>query len=371
MSSAVPQLAPAAAYDFEVARHKLNDCRFLPAADPLGVPLQADEVQLRIDKFAFTANNISYAVFGEAMSYWQFFPAAEGWGRIPVWGFAEVIASRHPQVREGERLFGYLPMSTHLRLLAGKVSERSIQDIAPARAKLSPVYSSLSRVLRDPGYFPARENEQALLRPLFMTAFLIDDFLNEQAAFGAEQILLSSASSKTALGLAFLLRRRRRGEVIGLTSAANVEFCRRSGYYDRVLAYEQLPSVAASRPTVFVDMAGDGRLLRSIHSQFGGQLRYSCMVGGTHWKQRETQHDLPGARPEFFFAPTQLRKRQQDWGAAGLEEHYALAWRPFLLSVSTWMRVQPQRGLASVEKVYREVLEGRAPPELGYILSLA
>ena len=370
MSSAVPQLAPAAAYDFEVARHKLNDCRFLPAADPLSLPLQADEVQLRIDKFAFTANNISYAVFGEAMSYWQFFPAAEGWGRIPVWGFADVVASRHPQVREGERLFGYLPMSTHLRLLAGKVSERSIQDVSPLRAKLAPVYSSLSRVLRDPGYFPARESEQALLRPLFMTAFLIDDFLDEQAAFGAEQLLLSSASSKTALGLASLLRRRRRGEVIGLTSAANVGFCQRSGYYDRVLAYEQLPALGGGRPTVFIDMAGDGGLLRAVHAQFGERLRYSCMVGGTHWRQRETQHQLPGPRPEFFFAPTQLRKRQKDWGAVGLEERYAQAWRPFLLSVGAWMRVVQRQGVAAVEKTYREVLDGHAPPEVGYILSL-
>lgn len=371
MSSAASPAAGPAVCDFQVARKNLHDCRFVAPERSPSAPLQADEVQLRVDKFAFTANNISYAVFGEAMSYWQFFPAPEGWGRIPVWGFAEVLASRHSEVRVGERLFGYLPMSTHLRLLAGKVNERSIQDASPARARLSPVYSSFSRVLRDPGYFPARENEQALLRPLFMTAFLIDDFLDEQAAFGAEQILLSSASSKTALGLAFLLRRRRRGEVIGLTSEANVGFCQRSGYYDRVLAYEQLPALAASRPTVFIDLAGDGRLLRGVHEQFRECLRYSCMVGGTHWKQRETQHQLPGPRPEFFFAPTQLRKRQQDWGAVGLEERYAQAWRPFLLSVGSWMRVVHQRGPAAVEKVYRDALEGRAPPEVGYILSLS
>lgn len=371
MSSAVSPAAGASACDFQVARNNLHDCRFVAPALSPAAPLLADEVQLRVDKFAFTANNISYAVFGEAMAYWQFFPAPEGWGRIPVWGFAEVQASRHPQVREGERLFGYLPMSTHLRLLAGKVSERSLQDVSPARAKLSPVYSSLSRVLRDPGYFPARENEQALLRPLFMTAFLIDDFLDEQAAFGAEQLLLSSASSKTALGLASLLRRRRRAEVIGLTSAGNVAFCQRSGYYDRVLAYEQLPALGAARPSAFIDMAGDGGLLRAVHSQFGERLRYSCMVGGTHWQQRETQSQLPGPRPEFFFAPTQLRKRQKEWGAAGLEERYAQAWRPFLLSVGAWMRVVHRQGAAAVEKVYRDVLDGHSPPEVGYILSLA
>lgn len=370
MSPAAPKNPLSLPRDFLVGRQNLRDCRFQTAATPDHSALEAGEVLLAVDKFAFTANNITYAVFGEAMAYWSFFPAPEGWGRIPVWGFADVLASRHEGVREGERVFGYLPMSTHLRMPVGRVSANGFFDGSAHRAKLSPVYNHLARVLRDPGYFPARENEQALLRPLFMTSFLIEDFLADNDLYGAQQVVLSSASSKTALGVAFLLKKNRRAEVIGLTSAANVEFCKRSGCYDRVLAYEQMQTLSPQRPTVYVDMAGKGSLLHDVHHHFGAQLRYSCMVGGTHWKERETQHGLPGAKPEFFFAPNQIKKRQQDWGPGGVDERYAEAWRPFLLSVGSWMRIVHQRGDAAVEKVYREALEGRTPAEVGHMLSL-
>ena len=67
---------------------------------------------MKVDRFAFTANNITYAMLGDQLKYWQLFPAPEGFGNIPVWGFGRVIASKHPQVAEGELLFGYFPMAT-------------------------------------------------------------------------------------------------------------------------------------------------------------------------------------------------------------------------------------------------------------------
>lgn len=76
-------------------------------------PLADGQVRVRIDSFALTSNNITYAAFGDAMSYWQFFPSTEeGWGSIPVWGFASVVQSLHPGVAVGERLYGYWPMSS-------------------------------------------------------------------------------------------------------------------------------------------------------------------------------------------------------------------------------------------------------------------
>jgi hypothetical protein len=98
--------------DFVVDRSDLRRCQFLHA--PLAGELAAGSVQMRVDQFAFTANNVTYAVAGDMLAYWNFFPAAAGWGRVPVWGFADVLRSRHSGVEEGTRIFGYLPMSTHL-----------------------------------------------------------------------------------------------------------------------------------------------------------------------------------------------------------------------------------------------------------------
>src|SRR5215212_11921980 len=97
--------------DFLVKRDDLRECRTAPGAPPEPEPGQA---LLRVDTFGLTANNVTYAVLGEMMSYWDFFPAPEGWGRVPMWGFAEVESSRAEGVDPGTRLFGYLPPSSHL-----------------------------------------------------------------------------------------------------------------------------------------------------------------------------------------------------------------------------------------------------------------
>ena len=70
---------------------------------------------VKVERFAFTANNITYAVAGDQLKYWQLFPAPQGFGNIPVWGFGDVIASNQPNVPEGERLFDYFPVATQSR----------------------------------------------------------------------------------------------------------------------------------------------------------------------------------------------------------------------------------------------------------------
>jgi hypothetical protein len=373
MMSAVPSASSeSTALDFIVQREDLRQCKFVPAVEAAQVRLRPGEILLRIDKFAFTSNNVTYAVFGEAMQYWAFFPASKGWGRVPVWGFGDVIRSRHDAIGEGERVFGYLPMSTHLALQPERVTEAGFVDSSPHREPLPGAYQQYSRVAGDPGDDPKYEDEEALLRPLFMTSFLIEDFLADNSLFGAKAVVLSSASSKTALGVAFLLSRNRpsRCEVIGLTSPANVAFCERLGYYDRVLAYGDVRSLASDTPVVFVDIAGEGKLLHTVHHHFGDSLKHSCIVGATHWDQRETPQELPGAKPEFFFAPTRIEKRRQDWGAEGFGKRYGDARRAFLPSIDGWMKIVHGHGPAAVEAVYREMLEGKVNPEVGHILSL-
>ena len=97
--------------DFLVKRDDLRECRIAESEPPEVGPGQA---LLRVDSFGLTANNITYAVMGEAMSYWDFFPAEDGWGRVPMWGFAEVEASEAEGVEVGTRVYGYLPPSSHL-----------------------------------------------------------------------------------------------------------------------------------------------------------------------------------------------------------------------------------------------------------------
>ena len=359
---------PTESLDFLVARDDLRrtQWRTTPLAD-----LAPGQARLKIDRFALTSNNITYAAFGEMMGYWDFFPASDGLGRVPVWGFSEVAESRVEGLAVGERIFGYLPMSSDLIVSVENLSAGGFVDASPWRAARAAVYNQYLRVSADPSYAPASEPAQSILRPLFMTSFLIDDFLADNAFFGARSVLISSASSKTSLGLAFVLKRAARAgiEVIGLTSPGNAAFVAQTGYYDRVVLYDDIAALPPV-PTVFVDIAGSATARSAVHTRFGDALTYSCAVGGTHWEDRGDGAELPGPTPAMFFAPSQIQKRNVDWGRGGMEQRYAPVWEDFLKSAAGWLEITEHRGRARVEAAYAAVLEGRAAPHQGLMVGV-
>jgi len=358
--------------DFVVDRTDMRRTAFVPGRHSAESALEPGQVLVRVDRFAFTANNVTYGAVGDMIGYWKFFPAEGSWGRIPVWGFADVIRSRHEAIAEGERLYGYFPMSTHLVLAPDRVLPANFVDASAHRAALPPVYNNYTRVAADPGYERAHEAEMALFRPLFTTSFLLDDFLAENDFFGARSVLLSSASSKTALGLAFLLssNRRDRAGVVGLTSRAHTTFVTNTGYYSRTVPYGEVGSLPRDTPTALVDFAGNGELLDAVHRHLGDGLRYSCRVGVTHWEKMTPPESLPGPAPIFFFAPDRVRTRIGDWGAAGFQARVGEAMRRFLASTGSWFHLVEGRGRAAVESVYGAMLDGRADPAEGHVLSL-
>jgi len=358
--------------DFIVARDDLQQCKLIETQLPDPSALPDDALLIKIDRFAFTANNITYAVLGDQLKYWSLFPAPENFGIIPVWGFGDVIASRHPDVEIGERLFGYFPMATHLVIEAAEVSKRSLRDAAAHRQRVAPVYNAYARVSNDPAFAGREGDYQALLRPLFMLSFLVDDYLAEHDFYGARSVMLSSASSKTAFGLAHLLHIQRKGiRVIGLTSAANADFVRSLGCYDEVLTYDRATSLPPDSPIAFVDMAGNSELRARLHRHFGGQMMYSGRIGLTNRSSLPNEPELPGARPASFFAPDQIRKRAKEWGPGGIETRFGAAWSGFAPTLEKRLKVVEGRGAQAVEQVYLDTLNGRIPPEQGHMLSVA
>jgi len=361
--------------DFLVRKDRLTVTELTEAP---GAPLGEGQVRLAVDRFALTANNITYAAFGEAMNYWNFYPAKAGWGRIPVWGFGRVIESRRPDVETNDRFYGYYPMSSSVVLEPDRLSPKGFVDAAKHRAALHAVYNTYTRCGTDPFYAAQTEDIQALLRPLFITSWLIDDFLADNDFFGAggrgsSTMLISSASSKTAYGTAFQLAQRNLGAVVGLTSAANVAFCQSLGCYDRILAYDQLDRIAPDASCIYIDFAGNAALRKEIHSRFAN-LRYSSSIGGTHVEQLGSAKDLPGPRATLFFARAQIKKRSADWGADILGQRLLEAWQGFVAAVANpaapWLVVQEHRGPAAVQAAYAEVLRGSGDPRVGHILSL-
>ena len=324
------------------------------------------EALVRVGSFAFTTNNVTYAVVADVLRYWEFWPAPQGWGRVPAWGFGEVVASRHPEAKAGDRLYGFWPMSTHAVLRVGKVAGQSLIEGSAHRRGLPIAYNLYRRVASKS---PEEEALEALFLPLFGTSFLLDDFLGESGFFGARRVIVLSASGKTALALAHELRRRGGVEVLGLTSARNEAFVRGLGLYDRVATYDAIGSLEKD-PSVYVDFAGDSAVRERLHGHLGGALKYACAVGMSHGEARPKGEGLPGPKPVFFFAPEHGRKRAEAWGGDGYARRQEQAWQAFRPAAAKAITVVRGSGDTAVARVYAEALEGRVAPDRGHILSL-
>jgi NADPH:quinone reductase-like Zn-dependent oxidoreductase len=355
----------------DVARAELSRVRL---SEPTDAALEEGQACVRVTAFALTANNITYAVFGEAMRYWDFFPV-EGddqaeWGRIPVWGFGEVVESRSPHAAVGERLYGYFPMASSLVITPGRADGRGLSDVAPHRAEMASAYSRYVRCAADPLYRADREAHQMLLYPLFFTSFLIDDYLQSNGDFGAAQIVVSSASSKTAIGVARLAHERG-AHVVGLTSPAHVEFVAHLGIYDEVRPYDEAPQLELV-PSVYVDIAGNRDVLSAVHQRLAGALAHSMAVGGTHWDHEASAgpEDVPPPAPAFFFAPTQISVRSKEWGREELDRRMGEAWSHFADWADTWIELRRAAGASEVTAVYQDLLTGHPDPRAGFICSL-
>ncbi|MBT3135357.1 DUF2855 family protein [Alteromonas sp. ALT199] len=335
--------------------------------------LQQDEVLLETDSFGFSANNITYAALGFKMGYWGFFPPQSGdncdnpngFGIVPVWGFATVKASCHPDIKEGEKVFGYLPMASHWVIKAGKVAPHGFSDVHEMRKSISPVYDQYLRCAADPGYDKNREAWQLNFRPLYMTSFVLDDYVAEKTK--GETLLLSSASSKTALGTAQLLKdqkavRNASYQVVGLTSQSNVDMVKTTGCYDAVYSYDDLSALTSDSSDSrywLLDFAANGTLINNLSELLGDSLSEVTLIGATDWKAEEKPNPKL-LNAEIFFAPARVKLRQSEWGHEAFLTKYAGAWQRFALKISDQFFEQSHQGADAIIQLYLETLNGSA-----------
>jgi hypothetical protein len=362
-------------FDFLVRRDDLSATEVRHGAAVSEIGIGAGEALLAIDIFSVTANNVTYGAMGEAMKYFDFFPAGEGWGKVPAWGYADVVASNAEGVEPGARVFGFLPMASHVVFTPGRVSESGFVDEAGHRASLPAVYNRYGFATADSGDTPEREPFIALFAPLFTTAFLAMDWLDEEDFFKAGRVVLSSASSKTALGLAYLINRDHgdRVELVGLTSSRNVDFTEGTGYYDRVLSYDDLEELDPDTTTAYLDFSGNAGLRGRLHRHLADSLLSSTVVGAADWESLTPpggNAELPGPDPELFFAPTRVAKRNEDWGAAEVRRRVARDQQAFVDSSGSWLKIREASGPEGLESTWQAMVSGKVDPSEGWTVTL-
>lgn len=355
---------------FQIRKDDLSQQR-LAQAD--AAVLEAGQIRVAVRQFALTANNVTYAVTGDQLGYWQFFPAigddADGWGVMPVWGFAEVIESLTDSVRVGGRLYGFLPPATELVMTPGNVTERLFTDVSPHRTKLPAVYNNYRRVSAEPGYDGSTDNERMLLGPLLTTSWCLWDALQDRDWYGAQQVVIASASSKTSVGLSYALKNDpNTPPVIGLTSPVNLDFVNSLGTYDRGVTYDNITDIDGSVPTVIVDMSGNSKVLGRLHAHLADNMKWCLNVGITHWDQMGGHGDIIRDRSEMFFAPSHIQQRMTEWGPAAFDQKIAAFMAETGQRSRDWMSVFREQGLAL--DVFEMVRQGNMPPDQGLVVDV-
>ena len=333
------------------------------------------EILVKIDQFAYTANNITYAATGDIIRYWEFFPAegqdSDRMGVIPVWGFADVVESKADDIPVGDRIYGYFPPTTHLKMTPIKVQEQRFFEGAKHRSTLPMGYNLYRRVNNEQGYTGKLDRERSLLFPLYLTSFCLWDSLQYHQWYEAKQIIVLSASSKTSIGLGYALQGDQNApSSIGITSKRNIEMLEKLGIWDKTCTYEALAGINPNLPTVIVDMSGNNEVMSKLHQYLGDKMHFTLKVGLTHWAKTDPEDGIINERSKFFFAPAHIEKRYKDWGPAVFDEKT----NGFLIEAATktrdWLHFNELSGLQALAKIHPEVCNGTRDPKEGIIINL-
>jgi len=341
-----------------------QDIRTTEFVEVTPAQLAPGAARLKLDLFALTSNNVTYAAMGAGvLGYWDFFPAPEGFGKVPVWGFATVTASNAPDVAVGARYYGYYPLAETLEVTPRKTATGFI-DTAPHRAAKAALYNVYTDTTADPAYDANFEPEQTLFRPLYGTGWWAADFIKQGES---KTVVLSSASSKTALATAHQLRNLGGAELVGLTSQSNEAYVRECGLYDRVVRYEDAAALQAEAPATYVDFLGRAELNSAVHTALGAALTRSIIIGVTDWASPRSGAPLPGPKPEFFFVPTyaaeRLKAEPHLLSAMGRDLR---AFYPASRAFVTAVRIQ---GADAIQAAWARLAAGDVPPRDGLVLS--
>lgn len=339
--------------------------------------LPAGAIEVAIDLIALTANNVTYAALGKPtgllgpdVGYWDFFGDRDAPGRLPVWGYATVTRSDVEGIAVGEAFYGYWPLASHAVLLPMRVGRVGFTDAMPRRQALPPFYNNYQRVAALDGYRPKDHDWWPVFRPLYVTGWLVADQLADECGQDAEQVLVTAASSKTALGFAHAMRAQGDApRLVALTSERSADFVRASGLYDDIVLYDSIPAMAGDVRSVLVDFANAGAVTRAVHDRFGDALALDLVVGFTHWDAGTEAGTMPGPRRTGFFAPGRLQKRGGDWGAEELRRRMGDSWDGFLRDAPRLATLERRQGGEAALAAYRAAVAGEADPRVGVLIS--
>ncbi|THH32433.1 hypothetical protein EUX98_g1786 [Antrodiella citrinella] len=403
------------------------ELQFAKGYDPITekpTSLPENSVLIRVHRFGFSANNITYQALGETPNfrYFEFHDAPEAgavspqkYGMIPVWGFGVVEASTS-SIQVGERVYGYFAPARYVVVAVDPTSITTYSFLIPRPhlpADRRP-YNQVNRCAGDPLYdpHPVKEDLTMLYRPLFWTSFWCEDWLFHgfnQRYRDAKRFIITSASAKTAFALAYCIKRRAAKEselagvkIIGLTSKKNLEFTKNLHLYDSVFEYSSFSDnldVSGKEKWIFADVAGNDDLNNRILRHFVAsgakdklitaiQLGLTTLAPAATSKAKSvnlmtlpettTTSSKVGAAPQddelklepFFTVEWLAHRRAHSLSVAQIAVMQAEAWGALMEDGKNWVRIERIYGAEKVKTEYERIRREGFGPDIGQIWSL-
>jgi hypothetical protein len=364
-------------------------------------PLQHNEAILQVEMFAITANVVGYAVAGEALKYFDFFPIRSHnntssrsmdqndlFGRVPTWGICRVIQSNNKDLKLGMRFYGMVPITNHPQAFTVKPSplqNGSFIDLAPHRKNRDVVYNTYVVAQSNTDLlYPGIQYEipMILLRPLFLTAWLLKETV---IGLNCNELVITSSSSKTGMALAWCVSKynlqhhpSKKITIIGLTSKSNVSYLQSLNLYHQIIIYDDiktkpLPSSTKSNnnnTTCIVDLAGNVAILRQIQSLY--EPKAILVVGATHLEASDLSISLTGEgfrsdlpKPSFFFAPKVAGKMIKELGNVPFQQRVSQDFITFVKE--SQLEVHVADSPTSISEVYEGFVRGTIPAKESWI----
>eukprot|EP00439_Symbiodinium_sp_Y106_P040346 s5283_g4.t4 len=162
----------------------------------------------------------------------------------------------------------------------------------------------------------------AALQEIYTMAYYMDEQLLVDTGM-ISCVLISCASAKTALALAFCLRMRdmrrlRRPSrcVVKLNAcwsnpSEHLEFARSTDLYHEVFTYDDVDSLPNTHTVVYMDFKCDGELRQQITLRMGTNLMYNMVIGPAVFQKKMKDQVFEKRAREVLFDESSWRERRR------------------------------------------------------------
>ena len=182
----------------------------------------------------------------------------------PCWGRCKVYRSNHPQIEEGSTYYGFWPMAAYSVRRVCDVDSTGFIAYNDLPSFTGPKEWLKLIGMNDTENLYALENYE-----YWKIGITYARELQDMNYFGAQQLVISSASSASGQCIAMSLKELNPSfKVVGLTSQRNYDFVKQFPFFDEVYAYEDVTSSPNTDKSLYFDALGWESVTKDVFDHF-------------------------------------------------------------------------------------------------------